>query len=128
MLVYCGEQFRDNLHEWVFSMRLLSAFETVIDLIDLPERFRSCNMYRQVCFKCFNSHRVPFVNDGSCARQLALRPSVLTFQAISLAGGHVISINNSLQDVLVCYLYPSYFHYFAFNSSVLYSKSRLVFL
>ena len=65
--------------------------------------------YRQVCSKCFNSHRVPFANDGSCARQLALRPSVFmhgkvsttrfnapagdTFQAISLAGGHVISIN-----------------------------------
>ena len=65
--------------------------------------------YRQVCFKCFNSHWVPFANDGYCARQLSIRPSVLmhrkgsikrfnapagdTFQAISLAGGHVISNN-----------------------------------
>ena len=68
--------------------------------------------YCQVCFKCFNSHRVHFANDGSCARQLALHPSVLmhgkvsitrfnapagdTFQAISLAGGHVISIKYTL--------------------------------
>ena len=67
-----------------------------------------------MCFKCFNSHRVPFTNDGPCARQLSFRPSVLmhgkvsikkfnvpagdTFQAISLAGGHVISINLSMQS------------------------------
>ena len=92
------------MHEPAEGECIITRSETVIDL---PERFISRNV-PPVCFKCFNSHRVPFVNDGSCDRQLSLRPSVLmhgkvsikrfnvsagdTFQAISLAGGHVISI------------------------------------
>ena len=31
-LIYCGEQFRENLHEWVFSMRLLRGGRTCVTI------------------------------------------------------------------------------------------------
>ena len=49
------------MHEPAEGKCIITRSETVIDP---PERFIS-RKYRQVCFKCFNSHRVPFAKDGS---------------------------------------------------------------
>ena len=52
-----------------------------------------------MCFKCFNSHRVPFANDGSCIRQLSLHPSVLMHWNVSITRFNAPAPGSTLRDI-----------------------------